>query len=84
MKGENCRIVVKENGGQSEYFHQVQDISSIRNFLRESCPNHKGFTTLPRQLSLEYFLTQNNINGQFLNGQTLYLKPESSNKSAKN
>lgn len=52
-------------------------MEDIRNFLTKGYGKNAGFATIPRQISLEFLLTQTNISGEFLNGQTIYLKPES-------
>ena len=76
-EGFNCRIVIMNNGKtQQEHFVEVKKISDIRNFLQKTYPKIKYFKTVPRQLSLEFLLTQKEVSGEFLNGQSLYFKPE--------
>ena len=63
-EGVNCRIVIMNNGkAQQEHFLEVKKIGEIRCFLSKTYPRIRYFKTVPRQLSLEYLLTQENISG---------------------
>ena len=69
-----------QNGkAQEEHFVKVEQISDIRTYLSNIYPRANHFITVPRQISLEYMLTKPNIPGSFLNGQSLYIKPDTEN-----
>lgn len=61
---------------QQEYFLTVNNLEDVRNYLQRVYPRANHFVTVPRQISLEYMLTKEGVAGGFLNGQSLYLKPE--------
>jgi hypothetical protein len=43
--------------------------------LKKEYPKTCYYRSVPVQVTLDYLLTQLHIPGQFLNGQSLYLKP---------
>ena len=62
---------------QQEHFLKINELQDIHSFLFRMYPKVVHFVTVPRQVSLEYLMTQPGIDGSFLNGQSLYLKAES-------
>lgn len=44
-------------------------------YLHKEYPRFRYYKSLPSQLTIDYFLMEGNIDGKFLNGQSLYLKP---------
>jgi hypothetical protein len=50
-------------------------MGDINAYLRKEYPKICYFKSVPVQITLDYLLTQKTISGQFLNGQSLYLKP---------
>lgn len=49
--------------------------------LKKEYPKTSYYRSVPVQITLDYLLTQNHIPGQFLNGQSLYLKPAAKENS---
>ena len=43
-------------------------------YLRKEYPRTVYYKAIPVQVTLDYLLMQNHLSGQFLNGQSLYLK----------
>jgi len=52
-------------------------MGDILSSLKKEYPRIIYYRAVPVQITLDYLLTQSKINGSFLNGQTLYLKPAS-------
>jgi serine/threonine protein kinase len=50
-------------------------MKDILSYLKKEHPKICYYKAVPVQYTLDYLLMQDNISGQFLNGQTLYLKP---------
>lgn len=44
-------------------------------YLKKEYPRFKYYKSIPNQLTIDYFLIEGKIDGKFLNGQSLYLKP---------
>lgn len=44
-------------------------------YLRKEYPRFRYYKSIPSQLTIDYFLMEGGIDGKFLNGQALYLKP---------
>ena len=55
----------------------------MRDLLFKAYPRAENFLTVPRQIPLEYMFTKSGIPGDFLNGQSLYMKIEAE-KNKKN
>jgi hypothetical protein len=53
----------------------VDKIGDIMAYLTKECPRYKYYKSVPSQLTVDYFLMEGKIDGKFLNGQSLYLKP---------
>lgn len=58
-----------------EHFIEVVNMTDIMTYLKKEHPKICYYKAVPVQYTLDYLLMQDNIAGQFLNGQTLYLKP---------
>lgn len=53
QQGENCRLVVMNNGkAQKEHFLKVKELSEIHSLLFRSYPRLNHFLTVPRQIAL--------------------------------
>lgn len=50
-------------------------MGDILTTLKKEYPKTPYYRSVPVQITLDYLLMQEHINGQFLNGQSLYLKP---------
>jgi hypothetical protein len=44
-------------------------------YLTNEYPRYRYYKSIPNQLTIDYFLMEGKIDGKFLNGQSLYLKP---------
>ena len=44
-------------------------------YLKKEYSRYKYYKSIPSQLTIDYFLMEGTIDGKFLNGQSLYLKP---------
>lgn len=64
-----------QSHNKQEYCLEVRKMADLTQLLAKAHPKISSFKTVPRQLSLEYMLTQKELSGEFLNGQTIYLKP---------
>lgn len=73
--GKNCRVIVIEGSEEAEHFVEVAQMGDILAALKKEYPRTSYYRAVPIQITLDYLLTQENVSGQFLNGQTLYLKP---------
>ena len=60
----------------------VDKIGDIMKYLSKEQPRYKYYKSIPSQLTIDYFLMEGGreIDGKFLNGQSLYLKPCASDK----
>ena len=56
-------------------------MSDILNYIKKEYPRIVYYRAVPVQITLDYLLTQPNISGQFLNGQSLYLKAAERDRS---
>lgn len=74
-EGKNCRIIIIEDSEEVEHFVEVNKTADVITFLKGEYPKVSYFKAVPVQITLDYLLTQADIAGGFLNGQTLYLKP---------
>jgi len=57
-----------------EHYIEVNQMKDITIYLKKEYPKIFYFKSVPVQITLDYLLTQTAISGQFLNGQSLYLK----------
>lgn len=57
-----------------EHYVEVTAIGDILAYLKKEYPKLVYYKSVPVQITLDYLLTQGTISGQFLNGQSLYLK----------
>ena len=67
--------MVIEGQEETEIFIEVAEMADIRGTLKKELPRVSYYKAVPVQITLDYLLMQPKINGAFLNGQTLYLKP---------
>lgn len=74
-EGKNCRVIVIDGNEEIEHFIEVVNMGDILGQLKKEYPKTSYYRSVPVQITLDYLLTQNHIPGQFLNGQSLYLKP---------
>jgi hypothetical protein len=68
-------VIVIDGNEEVEHFIEVVNMGDIMSYLKQEHPKTCYYRSVPVQLTLDYLLMQENINGQFLNGQSLYLKP---------
>jgi hypothetical protein len=73
--GKNCRVIVIEGSEEAEHFVDVRQMGDVLAALKKEYPRTSYYRAVPIQVTLDYLLTQDTVSGQFLNGQTLYLKP---------
>ena len=73
-EGKNCRVIVIDGHEEVEHYIEVTNMSDILTNLKKEHPRIVYYHAVPVQVTLDYLLTQPNISGQFLNGQSLYLK----------
>lgn len=52
----------------------MSNVEDVLNYLKKEHPKVIYYKAVPVQVTLDYLLTQSNLAGQFLNGQSLYLK----------
>jgi len=57
-----------------EHYIEVSNIGDILGQLKKEYPKISYFRAVPVQVTLDYLLMQKHLSGQFLNGQSLYLK----------
>ena len=50
-------------------------IGDVMTYLHKEYSRFTYYKSIPSQLTLDYFLMEGKIDGKFLNGQSLYLKP---------
>ncbi len=74
-EGKNCRVIVIDGTEEVEHFIEVNSMGDIMSYLRKEYPKTCYYRSVPVQYTLDYLLMQEAIPGQFLNGQSLYLKP---------
>lgn len=73
-EGKNCKLIVIDGNEEMEHYVEVASIGDILNYLKKEYPKNVYYKAVPVQITLDYLLTQSNLSGQFLNGQSLYLK----------
>ena len=64
-----------------EHYIEVNNIEDILGQLKKDYPKISYFRAVPVQVTLDYLLMQTNLSGQFLNGQSLYLKAANRGRS---
>lgn len=74
-------MIVIDGNEEVEHFIEVTVMGDILTALRKEYPKTCYYRSVPVQVTLDYLLTQQAIPGQFLNGQSLYLKPAAKENS---
>lgn len=67
-------MIVIDGSEEVEHYIEVVNLGDILNYLKKEYPKTVYYRAVPVQITLDYLLTQSNLSGQFLNGQSLYLK----------
>lgn len=68
-------MVVIQGTNEEEHYITVDKIEDVMGYLQKEYPRFKYYKSIPSQLTIDYFLMEGKIDGKFLNGQSLYLKP---------
>ena len=53
----------------------MDKVDDVIKYLKKEYPRFTYYKSIPSQLTIDYFLMTGGIDGKFLNGQSLYLKP---------